>query len=148
MKKQLTALAMAGLLLAGCTGVDGKIYGQREVLAYVDDLCSEPYDLVGTELVAQLPDDMRYDFVTRERGLAFTAHSTLSQVVIDASPTVFYTKSITCNYVQAVHALYQDQVQAALARGRTWMPDYGWMYLVEFADLDDVVDTLLAADAL
>lgn len=148
MKKQLTALAMAGLLLAGCTGVDGKIYGQREVLAYVDDLCSEPYDLVGTELVAQLPDDMRYDFVTRERGLAFTAHSTLSQVVIDASPTVFYTKSITCNYVQAVHALYQDQVQAALARGRTWMPEYGWMYLVEFADLDDVVDTLLAADAL
>ena len=146
MKKCLAALLLTVLVLVGCSGPDGEIYGKAKVLAYVSTLCREPYTLVGTELVAQTPDDMRYDFVTNERGLAFSAHSTLVPIMIDASVTNFYSKSITCNYVQAVHELYREDVKAALSQGDTWLPEHQWMYLINFSDLDNVVDTLLSGD--
>lgn len=147
-KKRLTTLVLTALILAGCSGPDGKIYGKEQVLKYVDAVCSESYTLTGTELVAQQPDDMRYDFITDDRGLVFSAHSTLTPITIDASVTRFYTKNITCNYVQAVHELYDKAVTAELARGATWLPEHEWMYLVSFNDLDNVVDTLLAADSV
>lgn len=133
MKKCLAALLLTVLVLVGCSGPDGEIYGKAKVLAYVSTLCREPYTLVGTELVAQTPDDMRYDFVTNERGLAFSAHSTLVPIMIDASVTNFYRKSITCNYVQAVHELYREDVKAALSQGDTWLPEHQWMYLINFS---------------
>lgn len=149
MKKcRILSLALAAALLCGCTGADGKIYGKREVLDYVDSVCTEPYELVGTELVAEEPDDMRYDFVTRNRDLAFTAHSYLQQVVIDATATSWYTKALSCDYVNQVHALYRADIDAALAQGRTWLPGPEWMYAVTFADLDNITETLLAADAV
>lgn len=147
-KKRLTTLLLTAFILAGCSGPDGKIYGKEKVLEYVDTVCSESYTLTDTELVAQQPDDMRYDFVTDGRGLAFSAHSALIPISIDASVTMFYTKKITCNYVQAVHELYYEAVTAELTQGATWLPDHEWMYLVSFYDLDNVVDTLLAADSV
>ena len=39
----------------GCVGKDGEIYGQREVLEYVDSVCAEPYHLVERELVEEDP---------------------------------------------------------------------------------------------
>lgn len=146
MKKCLAALLTAVFLLAGCSGPDGEIYGEDKVLEYVDGICAEPYTLVGTELVAQLPDDMRYGFVTDGRGLAFSAHSTLTPIVIDASVTNFYTKSITCDYVSAVHELYREDVVAALSEAENYREREGWMYLLNFSDIDASVDTLLSAD--
>lgn len=142
------SLVLAAALLGGCTGADGKIYGKGEVLDYVDSVCPEPYELVGTELVAEDPDDMRYDFVTRNRDLTFTAHSYLQQVRIDATVTSWYTREISCDYVSRVHDLYREDIDAALAKGRTWLPGPEWMYAVTFADLDDITDTLLAADGV
>lgn len=147
-KRGLLSLALAAALLCGCTGADGKIYGQGKVLDYVDSVCTEPYELVGTELVAEEPDDMRYDFVTRERGLAFTAHSYLAAITIDATVTSWYTRKISCDYVSRVHDLYREDIGAALAKGKTWLPEPEWMYAVTFADLDNITDTLLAADAI
>lgn len=147
-RRRILSLVLAAALLAGCTGADGKIYGKREVLDYVDSVCTEPYDLVGTELVAEEPDDMRYDFVTRNRDLTFTAHSYLNPVMIDATVTSWYTKALSCDYVSRVHDLYRADIGAALAKGRTWLPDPEWMYAVTFADLDNITDTLLAADAV
>lgn len=147
-KYRILSLALAAALLCGCTGADGEIYGKGKVLDYVDSVCAEPYELVGTELVAEEPDDMRYDFVTRERGLAFTAHSYLEQVVIDATATSWYTREISCDYVSRVHDLYREDINAALAKGETWLPKPGWMYAVTFSDLDNITDTLLAADGV
>lgn len=146
MKKCLAALLAAVFLLAGCSGPDGEIYGEDQVRKYVDAVCPEPYTLVGTELIAELPDNMRYDFVTDGRGLAFSANSTLSPIMIDASVTNFYTKSITCNYVSAVHELYRDDVVAALSEAENYRQSEGWMYLLSFSDIDASVDTLLSAD--
>lgn len=115
MKKRVAALALAAALLAGCTGADGEIPDRGEVLAYVDELCAEPYREVSRELAAETPDDMEYRFET-DRGLHFTAHSYLSPVYIDASKTSFYTPEISCDYVSAVHRLYSDDVKASLSR--------------------------------
>lgn len=146
MRKRLAALSLAVCCLAGCTGPDGEIYGEDEVREYVEQFCSEPYTLVGTELVAQTPDDMRYDFVTDGRGLTFSANSTLVQVAFKGVTTNFYTKRITCDYVSAVHDLYTDDVDAALSQGDTWLSEPDRLYLTNFGDLDNVVDTLIAAD--
>ena len=149
MKKYKTlALPLAAALLCGCMGADGEIYGKAKVLDYVDSLCGEPYELVSSELVAEEPDDMQYDFVTKERGLEFTAHSYLQPIVIDATVTSWYDRALSCDYVNRVHDLYRADIDAALAKGETWLPDRQWMYLVEFGDLDNVVDTLVAADAI
>ena len=57
----------------GCVGKDGEIYGQREVLEYVDSVCAEPYHLVERELVEEDPDNMEYRFMADNRELSFTA---------------------------------------------------------------------------
>ena len=63
-EKRVAALTLAAALLAGCTGADGEIPDRGEVLAYVDELCAEPYREVSRELAAETPDDMEYRFET------------------------------------------------------------------------------------
>ena len=142
------ALAAACLFLTGCLGADAEVYGQDKVLAYVDSLCAEPYRLVDVRLVAEEPDDVEYRFETETRGLRFTAHSYLSPIYFDATQTGFYSREISCDYVSAVRELYAKQVDEALSACAHYLPDHGWMYLLCAADVDGVVDAVLAADAV
>lgn len=147
MKKRVAALALAAALLAGCTGADGEIPDRGEVLAYVDELCAEPYREVSRELAAETPDDMEYRFET-DRGLHFTAHSYLSPVYIDASKTSFYTPEISCDYVSAVHRLYSDDVKASLSRCPLYREKDGWMVVLQLSDLDAAADAVTKADEI
>ena len=63
--KRVASLLLAVLLAGsavGCVGADGEIYGEKEVLEYVDTLCKEPYELLDSELIQQTPDNMEYHF--------------------------------------------------------------------------------------
>ena len=148
-RKRITALMAAALLavsLAGCVGVDGEIYGEKEVLEYVDGVCTEPYELLGSELIQQKPDNREYRFRTTGRGLEFTANSYLSQVTFDATETPFYTRGISCNYLEAVRALYYEEASAKIAASSRCRQDNGWLYLTGFSQIGQVVDAVLAAD--
>lgn len=149
--KRMLGLLLAVLLcvsLCSCLGADAEIYGRREVLEYVDEICKEAYDEIGRELIEETPDNMEYRFRTRDRGLEFTANSYLSPIWIDATKTSFYTREISCNYVSVVHDLYADEVREILRAHDAYEDSYGWMQLLSFSDLDSVVDVLLQADAV
>ena len=140
----LTALLLSSF--TGCTGKDGEIYGQRKVLEYVDSICTEPYHLVDRELIEESPDNMEYRFMTDNRELAFTANSRLVPITIDATQTSFYRREITCDYVNAVRGLYRDDIDAVLQENGQYLEEHGWIYLLSFSDIDQVVDTILTAD--
>ena len=99
-KPVLLILSAAVLFFSGCLGRNAEVYGQRHVLDYVDSVCSEPYELLGRELIEEDPDNMEYYFRTLDRDLDFQANSYLSPVWIDATETSFYTREISCDYVQ------------------------------------------------
>ncbi len=132
--------------LTGCLDKDSEIYGRQEVLDYVDSICSEPYHLVGSQLVEESPDNMEYYFETDDRDLSFQANSYLSPIYFDATKTGFYNREISCNYVNAVHELYRDELQRVLQTDSHYLEEHGWIYLLSFADIDQVIDTIMAAD--
>lgn len=142
----LIPVACAGL--SGCLTADADVYGQEKVLEYVDSVCSAPYELTGKELIQETPDNMEYEFRTLNRDLTFHANSYLSPIQIDASVTSFYSRSLSCDYVNIVLNQYRDQVGAVLEQDSHYLSDYGWYYLSEFQDIQDAVDTLLAADQI
>ena len=140
----VTLLLISGL--SGCLTKDSSIYGQERVLEYVDSICPEPYELTETELIEENPDNMEYEFRTLKRDLTFHANSFLSPIWIDATQTPFYSRSLSCDYVTVVHDLYRDELKQVLEHDSHYMPEYGWYYLLSFQDIENAVDTLLAAD--
>ena len=146
MKKIFFPCLAVVFLFCACTGADGKIYGQQQVLEYVDDVCGESYQLVGRELISEDPDNMQYEFVTTERGITFTANSYLDQIWFDATPTGFYERAISCDYVEKVHERYRDDLNKVLLANEHYLEQHGWIYLLSFSDIDRAVDTILAAD--
>lgn len=151
MKRKSKIITMAFifvLILSGCIGKDGRVYGQRRVLEYVDSVCTEPYDLEGRELIEENPDNMEYYFRTKNRDLTFTANSYLSPIWIDASQTSFYSREISCDYVETVHSLYEDELDEVFQGSRRYLEEHGWMYLVSFRDIEEIVDTVLEADEI
>ena len=145
-KPVLLILSAAVLFFSGCLGRNAEVYGQRHVLDYVDSVCSEPYELLGRELIEEDPDNMEYYFRTLDRDLDFQANSYLSPVWIDATETSFYTREISCDYVQTVHGLYRNETKAILEEDSRYLEDFGWMYLLSFGDIEQAADTLLKAD--
>lgn len=145
-QKWMIFFLMFLLCLPGCMGKDGEIYGQEEVLEYVDSICSEPYELVGKELIQEEPDNMEYTFRTTDRDLTFRANSYLSPIWIDATQTSFYRPELSCDYVSVVCDLYREEVREVLRADEGYLEEYGWIYLLSFQDIGRVVETVLAAD--
>lgn len=142
----LFLLSVICLLLTGCTTIDGKVPGKREVLAYVDEVCEEPYDLLSVEQIAERPADVEYVFETEERGLRFTAHSYLQNIYIDASATGFYSKEISCDYVSVMHELYYDRAKEKLKGAERYSEEREWFGLLEFSDIEHAARAILEAD--
>ena len=133
-------------VLAGCTGKDGRIYGQKKVIEYVDSICQEPYELVEKKWVERHPDNMEYSFRTVNRDLSFQANSYLSPIWIDATQTSFYSRELSCSYVSAVREQYSEELQEVLTASDLYLEEHGWMYLLSFSDIDRVIETILEAD--
>lgn len=112
----------------------------------MDELCGEPYELLEKELIEENPDNMEYRFKAQNRELYFNANSYLAPITIDATKTNFYSKEISCDYVNAVRSLYSSEVNQVLAQDPHYLEEQGWIYVLSFADLESVVDTVLAAD--
>ncbi len=91
---------------------------------------------------------MEYRFRADNRELSFTANSRLVPVTIDATQTGFYRREITCDYVNAVHELYLDDIYEVLQENEGYLKEHGWIYLLSFSDIDRAVDTILAADQI
>mgnify|MGYP005757876479 CR=1 FL=1 len=140
------AVLAAVFLFTGCLGEDGEVYGQEKVLEYVNSICKEPCRLEGKKLVEENPDNMEYYFRTQNRDLSFQANSFLSPVTIDLSAPLYYTRGLSCSYVQEVHNLYREELEAVLQADQQYLEEYGWIYLMSFDDIDRTVDTILAAD--
>lgn len=139
-------LCLACLGLTACTTKDSEVYGEKEVLKYVDEICEEPYELIEKELTEESPDNMEYRFRTKERELYFEANSYLEPVYIDASQTMFYDRHISCDYINVVRDLYNDELDRVLAGDRHYLAEYGWMYVLSFSDIESVAETVLAGD--
>lgn len=145
-KRIALSFVCAVLFLSGCLGQDASVYGKQKVLQYVDSVCPEPYQLEGSALIQEDPDNMEYYFRTDRRELEFKANSYLSPVWIDGTKTSFYTREISCDYVEQVRQLYREEVKAVLKENDHYLEDHGWMYLSSFDDLEPVVETILEAD--
>lgn len=142
----LFCIFMIFFTCSGCVRKDSEPYGQQKVLEYVDSICSEAYHMTGKNLVEETPDNMEYSFLSDERDLSFHVNSYLAPVYIDASPTSFYRRRITCDYVSSVHDLYRDELDSVLTSDPHYLDEHGWIYLLSFDDISRTVDTVLAAD--
>lgn len=143
--RKIFPLLLLSTCLTGCLGADAEIYGKKEVLNYVDTVCDEPYRLKGQRLVEQTPDRMEYTFEVTDRDLTFTADSYLSPITIDAS-TIGYSREISCNYVNTVQDQYREELKNVLKENPHYLPEYGWIYLLSFDDIDEAVKTVLEGD--
>lgn len=151
MKRIITGLLLGLCILglcAGCTGPDGEIYGESDVKRYVDERCHEPYRLVKKVLIEETPDNMEYTFRTNGRDLTFQANSYLAPIYFDATKTGWYTREISCNYVDVVQEQYQSALNDLLQDADQYLHDYGWLYICDFNELETVIDLVLEADRI
>lgn len=144
---RILPLLLFSTCLTGCLGADAEIYGKDEVLDYVAAVCDEPHILTDQDLVEQTPDRMEYIFEVTGRDLTFTADSYLEPITLDAS-TIGYSREISCNYVNAVHDLYRDELKQVLKENPHYLPEHGWIYLLSFDDINEVVETILEGDRI
>ena len=151
-RKAIGVLIVLSILLSafltGCTGADGEIYGEQAVRDEVDRICSEPYHLEDKKLIETTPDNMEYTFQTENRDLTFTANSYLTPVYFDATPTGWYTKEISCDYIFAIHEQYEEELDAVAASCETYLPEHGWCYILDYNDISGIVDMVLEADTV
>lgn len=150
MKKIMTALILflTAAMMSGCLTADSSIYGQKEVFDYVNSVCDEPYTLVEKELIKENPDNMEYTFKTKERDLYFKANSYLAPMSIDATETPFYTRDISCTYVNEVHAQYEEALDKFLNSHELYSASDRSFKINSFSDIDAVIDIILDADTV
>ena len=108
-KRIALSFVCAVLFLSGCLGQDASVYGKQKVLQYVDSVCPEPYQLEGSALIQEDPDNMEYYFRTDRRELEFKANSYLSPVWIDGTATSFYTREMSCGWAEQVGQLNREK---------------------------------------
>ncbi len=154
-KLSLVCLCLSlSALLGGCscTTVDDDAPGMLSVLAYVDDICGEDYKMTAIDEIGERPQEVLYTFKTEERGLVFTAVSTLQPITFDATVTSWYTKDISCDYPEAVHELYRERAAQALAEGIGFDAGekFGWngFMATSFADLEKQAEAFCKADRI
>ena len=147
-KRYLPLIPVIALSLAGCTGPDGPIPTEAEVLEYVEDVCGdEAYILAGHQLVEETPDNMEYTFYSRERDLTFHANSYLSPNYFDAS-IIGYSPEISCDYVEQVREQYQEEGDQVLSTAPFYNEAKGWFCVTSYEELEPVADTILTLDQI
>ena len=139
-KRYLPLIPVIALSLAGCTGPDGPIPTEAEVLDYVEDVCGdESYILAGHRLVEKTPDNMEYTFYSRERDLTFHVNSYLSPNYFDAS-IIGYSPEISCDYVEQVREQYQEEGDQVLSTAPSYNEEKGWFYVTSYEELEPVAE--------
>ena len=133
----------------GCTTNYGRPYGKQRVLAYVDDICGEEYELVSEE------DDV-YNFHTVGRGLEFTAQSYLRSIDCDGA-TGYYQKEISCDYVENVRARYIIPANDAMEMSKysrrvvmlaTSMTVHAGFNVYSFDDIAPIIEKFVEAEEI
>jgi len=121
-KLMITAIFFAFLssgAMCACTDANGAIPSDKEVFRKVSSVCTnEEYELVSRVDISDStpPACVEYTFVTKGRGLEFTAHSTLQNISWEG-PSAWYSKVVYCNYAESVQSLYEDDVRSEIEKG-------------------------------
>ena len=158
--RRLAALLLAVLtcLITVSCGVplDSPAPGEDEVLAYVRDACpTEEFELVSTEELQSLPQQVRYTFRSMERDLTFTATSEINEASYTLLPRGPYP-SISCDYAHEVRVRYQDATEAALRDALakrapetcSYLDGNGLTLFCGYTDIDAVIDAATEAGAV
>lgn len=142
-KKICFLLLWTAAFLTACTTVDGEVKGKEEVLSYVGEVCpSEKFRLLSTEKIAEKPDNVEYIFETEGRKLLFKANSYLQNIQIDASRTNFYSKKISCSYVEEVHNIYRERIGDCIHEADSYDSTSGELQIFAFSDIKNVSEVL------
>ncbi|MFI3170648.1 MAG: hypothetical protein R3Y06_11950 [Faecalibacterium sp.] len=136
---KMLLLCLAACVFVGCSASTAEPYGVVRVLRYVIGVCDgEFFTLNSAERICDDPTEDVYYFTTK-RGLAFTATSYLLPISIDASVSSFCTKNLKTDYIDAVHALYEDAVAALFPEE---------IIITQFADVAQIVEDIAAANEI
>lgn len=133
--------------MCGCTDVNGTIPSEKEVLEEVKSICtSEEFELVSCVDVSDgtPPACMEYTFVTKERGLEFTARSTLRKNYA-ISRSAWYSKVVICDYEEVVKSLYINDAKFEIQECPLYYWKDGCFYISSFAQIETVAQSLAAA---
>lgn len=133
-------------LVSGCgVNIDSEVYGEDEVMEYVAECVpNENYELVSVEEMCEKPQNVEYTFKSLDRDITFTANSYIATITFEWT---YYKKEISCSYDNAVWAIYRERFfdeleESSLWDGSEYIPE---MYLMSFADIDTVADSIYAA---
>lgn len=135
------------IFMCGCTDVNGTIPSEKEVLEEVKSICtSEEFELVSCVDVSDgtPPACMEYTFVTKERGLEFTARSTLRKNYA-ISRSAWYSKVVICDYEEVVKSLYINDAKFEIQECPLYYWKDGCFYISSFAQIETVAQSLAAA---
>ena len=159
-RRPVLFLAIAVILctLSGCgVSLDSPAPGRDEVLAYVAECCpNEGFEIVSTEEVCELPQQVVYTLRSTERDLTFTAVSE----IVEPGPSYipwpsFPYENISCDYATVVSKLYRSPVTALIADevertrpGSLAVSDLGHLCFETYDDLEALMAICEKADAL
>lgn len=136
--------------MCACTDANGAIPSDREVFEKVSSICTnEEYELVSRVDISDAtpPACVKYTFVTKERGLEFTAHSTLQNIAWEG-PSAWYSKVVHCNYAKAVQSLYEDDVRSEIEKCPLYSPERNAYYISSFSQVETIAESLAAAQEI
>lgn len=143
------AVFVSGTMCA-CTDANGAIPNDREVFRKVESVCpNEEYELVSKVDISDgtPPACVEYTFITKERGLKFTARSTLRKNW-GISHSAWYSKTVICSYDETVKELYLNDVCSELRKCPLYYPERKSFYISSFAQIETVAESLAAAQAI
>lgn len=131
MKKRI-ALTLAGaLFLTGCAApIRAYMASDKECLELAKQDCpTEPFSYISKKKVEANPLKYEYNFKSDVRGLEFKVSSGFKQSTILGEPIPYgYDKCVYSDYVNEVHALYEDELEEILKSGTTEIRSEGDIY--------------------
>jgi len=141
---------LMSIAMCGCTDVNGAIPNDWDVFDEVCRICeSEEFELVSKVDISDgtPPACVEYTFVTKDRGLKFTARSTLRKNYI-ISHSAWYTQVVACDYEEVVKSLYSSDAYFEIQK----CPLYYWknscFYISSFAQIETIAESLAAAQEI
>ena len=136
--------------LTGCSSILGKIPSEEDVMEYMTaEVETENYELVDSETIAGLPRKKIYYFESTDRDLKFTATSTLDKAwMLAGYSKIFYSKKIKSDYIDAVHALYKDDVINKLCEIEQYEKKNRAIVFESEAQFENIAEKIYEADQI
>ena len=139
----LTTFIMLSFL-TGCKTKYSSIPSETEVMEEVKKACpNESFTLVSKEETGSSPKEETYSFITDQRGLEFTATSTLTKSdILGNTAENIYNGTVTDTYFEAVKKLYLEDINNVFSQLDCYSKDADGFEIEDDSYNEEIADAI------